>query len=312
MAKTKVKARARSAPAKAKASTALVRRKTTAIARPAKVEVLPALGPGSYTVAADGSLQLGALGLVELKFTAEEERVLARPVEPSMVSWRAAKKDGPAIIPYLSHPVYTRWFNEAFGRAGWTLVPIGKPVKTEQNVVLIPYVLHIHGKPVAFAYGEQEYFDRKASGEDNRSQSYGDVIESTVASALRRCAKHLGVGLELWDKAWIESLKGGTRRPPPAQPRQASPSTTAPRDEPHSQHAKEEEPITDPQRKRLWVIIRNSGRQDHEVKMWLKLKFGIDSSKAIKRKDYDYVCKSIEHPGALPLPAFDREPGEDG
>lgn len=304
MAKTKVKTRARRAPAKQ--STALVRRKTTAIARRPKVEVLPALnGPASYTVAADGSLQLGALGLVELKFTPDEERVLSRPVDPTLVSWRASKKDGPENIPYLSHPVYTRWFNEAFGRAGWTLVPIGKPVKTEQNVVLIPYVLHIHGKPVAFAYGEQEYFDRKSSGEENRSQSYGDVIESTVASALRRCAKHLGVGLELWDKAWIASIKNRAGRP-------ARSSSPAPRDEPAGTNGKDNEPITDPQRKRLWVIIRNSGRQDHEVKMWLKVKFGIDSSKEIKRKDYDYVCKAIEHPGALPVPAFDREPGEDG
>lgn len=305
MAKTKVKAPAKRSPAK-KQTTALARRQTTAIARRPKVEVLPAdVGPGSYTVAADGSMQLGALGLVELKLTPHEESVLARAVDPTLVSWRASKKNGPEDIPYLSHPVYTRWFNEAFGRTGWTLVPIGKPVKTEQNVVLIPYVLHVHGKPVAFAWGEQEYFDRKADGSESRAQSYGDVIESTVASALRRCAKHLGVGLELWDKAWIASIKNRAGR-------QARSSSPPPRDEPAGTNGKDNEPITDPQRKRLWVIIRNSGRQDHEVKMWLKLKFGIDSSRAIKRKDYDYVCKAIEHPGALPMPAFDREPGEEG
>jgi hypothetical protein len=305
--------RKRPAAKPAKRSTALVRRKPVVVL---PGEVISSPGSNGHNIAADGSLQLGALGLTELKLTPKEERVLARQVDPALVQWRASKRDGPADIPYLPHHVYTRWFNEAFGRMGWNLVPVGKPIKTDTNVVLLPYVLHVHKVPVAFAWGEQEYFERKASGEENRSQSYGDVIESTVASALRRCAKHLGVGLELWDKLWVSGIKNRSGR-------RASPSTPeARRDAPHASHNKDEQPITKArmvdgkrvpgQRERLWVIIRNSGRPETEVRMWLKARFEVDSTNDIKRKDYDYICKAIEHPGPLQLPAFDREVGEEG
>jgi hypothetical protein len=77
--------------------------------------------------------------------------------------------------------------------------PAAKPLKSGNSVVQ-PYVLYIHGKPVAFAMGEQEYF------EGNKEQTYGDALEATVASALRRCMKRLGIGLELWDRAWVDNF----------------------------------------------------------------------------------------------------------
>lgn len=277
----------------AKRSVALVKaRPRTAVKR---VEVLPA-EPG-YTVAADGSLQLGALGLVELKLTEREEQILSEPVQPADVRWRASKKNGPKDIPYLPHPVYTRWFNRAFGRMGWNLVPIGKPTKTETNVVLLPYVLHVHGKPVAFAWGEQEYFDRKSDGSESRHQSYGDVIESTVASALRRCAKHLGIGLELWDREWTEQLQrprgdngqtrsnGGQQRTEPA----------------HATHAQIDDFITQAQRQRLFMIAKNAGRTEFEIKNWLERRFRITTTKKITRRLYDDICRWVEAPGPLPV-----------
>ena len=36
----------------------------------------------------------------------------------------------------------------------------------------------------------------------------GDAHEGTHASALRRCAKHIGIWLELWDHAWCQDLPG--------------------------------------------------------------------------------------------------------
>ena len=285
-------------------------RKSTALVparRQSSVTILPPVTEKTYTVAADGSLQLGALGLVECKLTDKEEAVLAERVNPDDVKWRASRKNGPKDVPYLSHPTYTKWFNRAFGRTGWSLVPVGKPMKTEQSVVLIPYVLHVHGIPVAFAWGEQEYFDRKADGSESRAQSYGDVIESTVASALRRCAKHLGVGLELWDKDWTSALKGGSQpeperfyvAPEQSQRRQRQERKTE-RPPAPVEHVDMDEKITDDQRLRLWNISRRVGRGDSEVQDWLKRRFKVKTSSDITRRDYDQVVRAIEQRGPLP------------
>lgn len=169
--------------------------KTTALAVRPKLTVVPMSPPSTSDLIGvlGEQAQLGALGLAELKLTAAEESVLAKPVDRANV----------LILPtgqvYLPHISYTRWMNEAFGRTGWSLVPVAKPSKADRSVVC-PYVLRIHGIPVAFAYGEQEYFD--GSG----GQSYGDALEATHASALRRCTKRLGMALELWDKAWGDAF----------------------------------------------------------------------------------------------------------
>ncbi len=67
--------------------------------------------------------------------------------------------------------------------------------------------------------------------------------------------------------------------------------------------------ISDPQRKRLWTILRNSGRDEQSVRDWLFKTYQIDSSKKIQRRHYDAVCNAIEAPGKLP---GTREPGEEG
>ena len=180
------KRRQKSKP-KPKPSTALVVRTPSLVVRDPN-RMLPAPELALNTLGEEATL--GALGLVEVKLTAAEEMVLSSPVDTSQVLMK------PTGQPYLSHPTYTRWFNQAFGRLGWAIVPRSKPMRTEKSVVC-PYVLYIHGQPAAFAMGEQEYF------ENNREQTYGDALEATVASALRRCAKRLGVGLELWDKRWL-------------------------------------------------------------------------------------------------------------
>lgn len=168
------------------------RRKPARVPKPAAVEpaVVEAAMPAEPHILTE-DVVLGALGLVELKLTAAEEAVLSRPIDPGEILIK------PSGQPYLSHPTYTRWFNEAFGRLGWSLVPRSKP-QQEGDAVVQGYVLYIHGKPVAFAWGEQPY---KPGG--NKDQTYGDALEATVASALRRCAKRLGVGLEMWDKGYL-------------------------------------------------------------------------------------------------------------
>jgi hypothetical protein len=266
----------------------------------------------------EGDIAVGDLGLAEVKLTEIEEAVLSEAVRVEDV----AIKDSGEI--YLPHIVYTRWFNRAFGRTGWSLVPVGKPTKAtpegKATQVIIPYVLHVHRQPVAFALGEQEYY------EDNRKQTYGDALESTVASALRRCAKRLGVGLELWDREWVRGFLAehaqswredgktvwglkrtshgrhaseGRPEPPPARDRrtagdQRRPTTTPGHDRTGGQA------ISDKQRQRLWVIIKNSGRSEEEVRAWLQQRWGWTSTRQVTRGLYDYVCAAVESNSRLP------------
>lgn len=257
-------------------------------------------------MAGSEDMNLGAFGLLELKLTKHEEEVLNEPIDPRKIMWRPREKDGPPVIPYYPHPEYTRWFNRAFGRTGWALVPISKPNITRadknpaQQTIVQPYLLHVHGKAIAYAPGEQEYF------EGNRSQTYGDALESCHANALRRCAKHLGVGLELWDKDYINSLRPGaagnyTQGPAPEQPQQRREYQAPQQGEaPAAHHAQSGEAITDKQRKRLWVIVRNSGRDEEQVRAWLERRFGWTSTKQVTRREYEFVCTAIESPAQLP------------
>ena len=147
-------------------------------------------------------VQLGGHGLSEVVLTEREEAVLSEKVPLDEVLIKPTKEG----TIYLSHPSYTRWFNRAFGRLGWALVPNSEP-KTDGGMVMREFTLFIHRHPVAVAIGEQEYRG-PGSGAENRNnqQTYGDAIEACNASALRRCAKRLGVGLELWDKRWASDF----------------------------------------------------------------------------------------------------------
>lgn len=271
-------------------------------------------------------IDLGAFGLVEVKLTPAEEKVLSESVNPDDVLIK------PSGQPYLSHPAYTRWFNRAFGRTGWAMVPASKPLRSERSVVQ-PFVMHIHGKPAAFANGEQDYF------EGNRDQTYGDALESTIASALRRCAKRLGVGLELWDKPWLDRwieryavqvltnverdgrkftkrawrrkdaaplwnevrFKGETGEPAEdaqrhyrePEPPRAGERRTRPAEDPRADGIISSGALT-----RFWTIARGAHRSESEVKQWLEDQ-GIASSREIPVRRYDALIRALQQPGPL-------------
>jgi len=331
--------RKKAAPAKraAKPSTALAKRtRRTPALRPVQMPAQhihllppelpapPAPTPWNEKPLEAGTMVLGEFALAELKFTAEEEAVLSEPVKFEDMRVK------PTGAVYLPHPAYTRWLNRAFGRTGWALREISLPLVSNGTVV-VPYMLFVHGKPVAKAWGEQEYF------ENNKEQSYGDALESTHASALRRCCKHLGLALELWDKSFndqfleehcVQLWKEGEKRPQyrrrldvpfwwekkqqrreePQEQRRERPAPPASATHDHANAV-----ITEAQVKRLWTIIRRAKRTDEEFKFFLTQTFNVDSSKKILRKDYEQVCAAVESPFPLmPPPVEDREPGEDG
>lgn len=277
------------------------------------------------------------LGVVELKLSKAEELELATPVIEADVLIK------PTGQPYLPHRCYTLWFNRAFGRLGWALVPRSKPLKvampgkdgneTGKHLVMVPYELFVHGQPVAFAWGEHEYY------ESNQEQTYGDVVESTVANALRRCAKHIGVGLELWDRDWLGRWRAAhclqvkvksynkvfnrwRRKIDEPLPYEIGSKTeedqdrdgvvtgelVAPKLGPPPANIKVDEKGQDPkkvtieQRKQITRIIKSTGRLEAEVSLWLFKTYGVKKGEDILQKDYQRICDQLKVRGTLPLP----------
>lgn len=321
---TKTRPRAAARPKAATASTAMVLSKkdinrvrqelVDRVAASASAEVA-----GPTGVLGEDAI-IGQVGRFEVRLTPEEEKVLDEPVNIEHVAIK------PTGEPYIPHERYTGWFNRAFGRLGWAIVPCAKP-RVGDNTVIVPYVLYIHGKPAAFAWGEQAYSVK------NKRQSLGDAVEATVASALRRFAKRLGVGLELWRREWLDDFitrraiavvtDEGVRwrltnqRALPGEQRPAERGYQ--RREEYGggggdEHRRDEgghrppaghdgnggATISDRQHKRLWAIASSAGRDTNEVKAWVKGRFNLQHTRELLRKDYDYVCEQLETPGALP------------
>lgn len=283
---TKAKKKAKKAPAKK--STALAVRKPAAPT--VTIEDPQGLMKGSLMpIGQLGELAtVGALGLAELKLTEKEEAVLSRAVNPADILVR----DGG--IAYLPHIVYTRWFGEAFGRTGWSIVPTSRPQRVG-NVVLIPYLLYVHGIPVAAATGEHEYH------ETNSRQTYGDVIESTVACALRRCAKRLGVGLEMWDKAWLAQHVGGNAKRRDRIRGEDFVDATAVPISRQIEKPVGDGKITKEQRASLAAKAERFRRDPAEVSLWLRKVYGYANSKDIKTEHFKEICQKVES-GNMPLP----------
>lgn len=276
-------------------------------------------------------IQLGQLGLVAPELTPEQETKLSRPAP---VEWLRVKPNGAV---YVSHPQLTALMNDTFGRFKWALLPASRPALSEsgngRKQVTAFYVLHINGQPVASAVGEQDYSDK------NPEQSYGDAAEGTVASALRRCLKRIGVFPELWDrdytakflrehctqvqvKDWSgkikdqwrlkssEPLKGElAHRSEQKGENRYAPGTVAP----PGAHDADTEPITRQQQQRLFTILKGKARTEADLKAYLETKYRIQSTGDIQRRDYDTVIRWIEAPvnAVKQLPAGDTPRADD-
>lgn len=264
---------------------------------------------------------VSVVGLIEIKLTPEEEAALGRPVNVDDI---LIKPDG---VPYIPWAGYSKWFTSAFGRFGWSVVACGLPKKAD-NLVLMPYKLFIHGQPVAITWGEQEYHP------DNKRQTFGDAIESTRGSALRRFAKQFDIGLELWDKVFLAQWKDEhciavtverrgdkktewRRKVDPPLPGEVGigrsrqkPSSAA---WPETVETERKEsartvvdtdslPITNEQRKRLTDIAQRAGREAADVQLWLKKRYGYSGTKDITRAHYAEICRQLEARGPLTMP----------
>lgn len=300
----------------------------------AGVQVVPAVVPVQIEHLTDDPMVID-LAIVP-RFTAEEELVLSEKVPNEEILIK------PTGQIYASHPTYTRWFNRAFGRAQWGLQQIQKAQRIDNNI-LITYCFVLRGMKLFTAVGEAEYIT------NNREQTFGDVLEATYAYALRRIAKRLGVGLELWDKAFVNDWiaknavavwtteKNGDRASKPKwrlknapplpyesgivrpaheeqferQQRRQSGDYAPARGQAPLQHPRGEETITDKQVGRLIGMAKRMDRTDEDIKAFILKEYGLTSKKQIKRKDYEDICASVEQPGPLQRATAARQDRDD-
>ncbi|KAK0615669.1 mitochondrial genome maintenance MGM101-domain-containing protein, partial [Bombardia bombarda] len=130
-------------------------------------------------------------GLSTAPFSPETAAILMRPLDPEDVE---IKPDG---IIYLPEIKYRRILNQAFGPGGWGLAPRGDLVVGEK-VVTQEYALIVHGRFIAQARGECQYFSE---------ETIPTAGEGCKSNALLRCCKDLGIASELWDPRFIRSFK---------------------------------------------------------------------------------------------------------
>ncbi|KAI1100343.1 Mgm101p-domain-containing protein [Jackrogersella minutella] len=129
-------------------------------------------------------------GLGTSSFGPEVAAVLQAPLDPEDIE---VKPDG---IIYLPEIKYRRILNAAFGPGGWGLAPRGQ-LTVHERLVTREYALIVHGRFVAQARGEQQYFNE---------EGISTAAEGCKSNALMRCSKDLGIASELWDPRFIRKF----------------------------------------------------------------------------------------------------------
>ncbi|RYP09939.1 hypothetical protein DL764_000981 [Monosporascus ibericus] len=129
-------------------------------------------------------------GLGTSAFPPEVSAILQAPLDPDDIE---VKPDG---IIYLPEIKYRRILNAAFGPGGWGLAPRGE-LMVHEKLVTREYALVVHGRFVAQARGEQQYFSE---------EGVSTAAEGCKSNALMRCCKDLGIASELWDPRFIRKF----------------------------------------------------------------------------------------------------------
>ncbi|KAI1211428.1 Mgm101p-domain-containing protein [Annulohypoxylon truncatum] len=129
-------------------------------------------------------------GLGTSSFGPEVAAVLQARLDPDDIE---VKPDG---IIYLPEIKYRRILNAAFGPGGWGLAPRGQ-LMVHEKLVTREYALVVHGRFVAQARGEQQYFNE---------EGVSTAAEGCKSNALMRCCKDLGIASELWDPRFIRKF----------------------------------------------------------------------------------------------------------
>jgi hypothetical protein len=141
----------------------------------------------------------------ELKLTPEEIAGLQEDFPDEAFKPGASGKES---LIYIEHAFLRDRLNKVFGIGQWAIVPRSRwgedftiPAnrdKPEQSAtrIYVEAMLVVRGCFVAEAIGDMVYYPK------NQSQNYGDAVEGAKTSALRRCTKELGIGLQAYKKDW--------------------------------------------------------------------------------------------------------------
>lgn len=293
------------------------RKPSTALARrpPAALQLDPQLGP-IERLARDKNLTVDKLE----RLIAAQERLQAAKAKAAY--WRDFDEMGPHL-PIIARRGIVRGKAEVKGQKG----PIqSRYAKFEDIQAAVKPVLRRFGFVSSF-YTEWPALatlcivcrltHREGHFEESRFQSPADASGGKNAIQGLGSANSYGKRYSLKDLLDLQeqgvdddgNLAGNleTKDPnvidaetvPPAGPRDAH-------------HNKSTEPITESQRRRLLTFIKNGGRIEKDVLIWIGKTYNVKKLSELRRCDYDAACAAIESPRDLPKPPATRQPGEEG
>lgn len=161
-----------------------------------------------------------------LELSADEAKLLTAPFPDEAVRPGAKGKEN---LLYLEHASVRMRMHEVFGPGHWS--SICRRMWTEQFRtskggeairVYADCVLIVRGAYVGESIGAGSYYP------NNAEQDYSDAAEAAQSEALRRiCGKFLGIGLQLWNKAYCDGVKS-RRTQPNGQSEQDAPVKPSP------------------------------------------------------------------------------------
>lgn len=147
-----------------------------------------------------------------LKLTPEEQKALVADFPDEAFQPGAG---GNRDLIYIEHAFLRERLSEVLGLGQWAFVCRSRwtePYRTSQGKeghrVYVECMLIVRGCYVAEAVGSMDYLP------GNMQTNFGDAIEGAKSSAFRRCAKEMGIGLQVWKKGFTEGWWQRRNNPP--------------------------------------------------------------------------------------------------
>lgn len=194
-------------------------------------------------------------------------------------------------------PFLTSSGAEKVGRrfgVGWKDVRSEKKVSEDEKGNFYFYVftgIFTFGKDSVEAIGTCSSKDQFFSMKGGVAKPISEVDETNIMKSAYSNMIVNGVSrlLGIRNLRWEQLEEGGIKKSD--IPKVEYKKTTQPKTENgNSQSNYSDQPISDAQRKRLFAISTGAGKTEEQVKEYLKAKLGTESTKEIKRKDYENVC----------------------
>jgi hypothetical protein len=140
-----------------------------------------------------GALLSGAYaGASTLKLKPNEVKDLTEPFPDDAIEIRPF--DG---IIYISHMLLRERLWKVFGPTEVAEICRERFMRPDSNEIAVDLVLMARGKFLAEGVGTAKYYPNNAKG------SFGDTVESAWSEALRRCAKKIGLGTQVWRPQFV-------------------------------------------------------------------------------------------------------------